>query len=159
MRLPFEGRKVKQREAAFIADVGGRLADDGLEVAVVAVGLAYPLGVFFELAGVEGAGEEVFKKDGVWNADGLQVPHGGAQGAAVDVVVAGEGDVADLDRRAFLDAEGDRDRGRRNGFDLGRDGGELVPVFGQQLLRTTIGVLDRAWGRTGSRRRGRPSPF
>ena len=51
-----------------------------------------------------------------------------------DVLVAVEADVADLDRRAFLDTEGDCDRGRRNGLDLGRDGGELVAVLGQQVL-------------------------
>ena len=103
--LALLGPEGEQREAAFIADVGGGLADDGLEVAVVLVGHADPLGVFFELAGVVGAGEEVLQEDGMRNADRPQVPHGGAKGAAVDVLVAGEADVADLDRRAFLDVE------------------------------------------------------
>ena len=75
MRLPLLGRKVKQVEPALVADLGRRLADDGLEVAAVAVGLAHALGVLFELAGVEGAGEQVLEKDGVRNADRPQVLH------------------------------------------------------------------------------------
>ena len=144
--LALLGPEGEQRQAAFVADLGGRLADDGLEVALVLVGHAYALGIFFELAGVVGAGEEILEKDGMRNADGLQVPHGGAQGAAADVLVAGEADVADLDRRAFLDAEVDLHRGRRNGLDVGLDGGELVSVFGQQLLQDDVRARDAVVG-------------
>ncbi len=48
-------------------------------------------------------------------------------------LVAGEADVADLDRGAFLDIEGHRDGGGRDGLDLRGDGRELVPVLAEQL--------------------------
>ena len=47
-------------------------------------------------------------------------------------MVAGKGDVAHLDRGAFLDDEVDRDRGRRNGLDVRLHRGKLMPVLGQQ---------------------------
>ena len=52
---------------------------------------------------------------------------------AAEVLVAGEADVAHLHRGAFLDVEVHLHRGRRNGLDLGLDGGELVAVLGQDL--------------------------
>jgi hypothetical protein len=123
--------------------MGLGLAGLGLEVAAVAIGLAHALGVFVQLAGVEGAGEEVLEDDGVGNADGLEVLHRVAQDAVAEVVVAVEGDLADLDRRAFLDVEGDADGGRRDGLDFGLDGGELVAVLGEQVLQDISARLMR----------------
>ena len=65
-----------------------------------------------------------------------------AQGAVVDVFVAPETDVADLDLRAFLDHEGDGDGGGRDGTDFGADGGELTAVFGEQSFQDDFGFLD-----------------
>ncbi len=62
--------------------------------------------------------------------------------AVVDVLVAVEDDLADLDGRAFLDGERDGDGGGRNGLDFGLDGGELVPVLGEQVLQDGFGALD-----------------
>ena len=59
-----------------------------------------------------------------------------------DMPVAQRTDLAHLDHRAFLDVEVDLHRGRRNGFDVGLDGGELVAVLGQQLLDDRFGLLD-----------------
>ena len=56
-----------------------------------------------------------------------------AQVERADVPVAHELDLAHLHHRAFLDIEVDLHRGRRNGLDVGLDGGELVAVLGEQL--------------------------
>ena len=69
-------------QSALVANLGLRLLDGGVGVALVAVGLAHALGVFFELGGVVGLGEEVLEDDGVGNADGLQVLHGRGAGRA-----------------------------------------------------------------------------
>src|SRR6202044_197608 len=54
-----------QREAGLIVQTGDRLADIGGVVALVVIGLANALGVFFELAGVVGLGEQVLEEDGM----------------------------------------------------------------------------------------------
>ena len=59
-----------------------------LEISAILILGANPLGVFFELGGVVGLGENVLQEDGVRDSDRLQVLHGGAQNAAVDVLVA-----------------------------------------------------------------------
>ena len=56
-----------------------------------------------------------------------------AQVERAQVLVAGELDLAHLHHRAFLDVEVHLHRGRRNGLDVGLDGGELVAVLGEQL--------------------------
>ncbi len=61
-----------------------------------------------------------------------------AQVARRDVLIAGELDLAHLDRGAFLNVEVDGDRGRRNRLDVGLDGGELVAVLGEQLADYTM---------------------
>ncbi len=76
------------------------------------------------------------------DADGLQVLAWSAQLARAERVVALEGDLADLDRRAFLDVEGQRDGGGRDGLDIGPDGGELVAVLAEHLLQHDFGALD-----------------
>ena len=58
------------------------------------------------------------------------------------MLVAGERDLADFDRGAFLDVEVDLHRSRRNGLHVGLDGGELVAVLGQQFLEDSFGALD-----------------
>src|SRR5581483_9201733 len=92
--------------------------------------------------GVEGAREDVLEEDGVRNPDGLGEVHRGAQLARAEVLVAGEGDLADLDGGAFLDVEGELDRGRRYGFYLGADDGVLMAVLTEHLLEDDFGVLD-----------------
>ena len=129
-------------EAGGVADVGLGLFGERLEVPAVAIGLANALGVFVQLGGVEGAGEDVFQEDGVGDADRLEVLHRGAQGAIGNALVAVEDDLAHLDGRAFLDVEGDGNGGRRNGLDLGLDDGELVSVFTEQRFEDGLGALD-----------------
>src|SRR5207253_3750792 len=121
-------------EAAGVANVGLRLAGLSREVAALVIRLADALGVFVELGGVEGAVEEALQDDGARNADGFGVDHRLAQRAAGQVVVAVELDLADLDRRAFLNIEGDADRRGWDRLDLGADGRELVAVLGEQVL-------------------------
>jgi hypothetical protein len=116
-------------EATGIADVGLGFAGLGHVVAAVVIDLLDEFGIFVEMAGVEGAGEEILKQDGVGDADGLGVVHRVAQGAVGDVVVAIELDLADLDGGAFLDLEGDADGGGWDGFIDGGDGGELVAML------------------------------
>jgi hypothetical protein len=142
MRLPLLRPEGEPVQSALVANLRLRLLDGGVGVALVAVGLAHALGVFFELGGVVGLGEEILKDDGVGNADGLQVLHGPAQVEPADVPVAHELDFAHLHHRAFLDVEVDLHRGRRDGLDVGLDGGELVAVLGQQLLDDGLGLRD-----------------
>ena len=78
----------------------------------------------------------------VGNADGLEVLHRAAQHQAADVLVAGELDLAHLHRGAFLDVEVHLHGGRRNGLDLGFDGGELVAVLGENVFEHGLGALD-----------------
>ena len=56
--------------------------------------------------------------------------------------VAGEGDLADLDGGAFLDVEGELDRGGRNGLHLSADDGVLVTVLAEHLLEDDLGALE-----------------
>ena len=57
------------------------------------------------------------------------------------MLVAHEANLADLYCRAFLDIEVDLHRSRRNGLDVGLDGGELVTVFGQDVFEDGLGAL------------------
>ncbi len=68
------------------------------------------------------------------NSNRLQVLHRASQFARLHVLVADEGDLADLDLGSFLDHEGQAHRSRRDGTHFGGDGGELAAVRGQQLL-------------------------
>ena len=58
------------------------------------------------------------------------------------MLIAGELDLAHLHRGAFLDVEIHLHRGRRNGLDLGLDGGKLVAVLGENFLEDGLGPLD-----------------
>ena len=138
MRLPRLGRKVKKVQAAFVANLGAGRFDGGVGVALVAIGEADALSIFIELGGVEGAGEEVLEDDRIGDADRLQVLHRAAQVEAAEVLIAGELDLADFDRRAFLDVEVDLHRGGRNGLDVGLDGGELMAVLGEQFREDVL---------------------
>ena len=140
--LALVGPEGEPVQSALVADLGLGLFDGGVRVALVAVGLAHALRILFELRGVVGLREEVLEDDGIGNADGLEVLHRAAQVERADVPVALELDVAHLHHWAFLDVEVHLDRGRRNGLDLGFDGGELVPMLGQKLLDHGFGVLD-----------------
>ena len=62
MRLPLRGRKVNQFRPPSSRICGLRLSDGGVGVALVAVGLAHALGIFFELGGVVGLGEQVLER-------------------------------------------------------------------------------------------------
>ena len=111
-------------------------------VALVAVSLAHALGILFQLGGVKSLREKILEDDGIGDADGLQVLHRAAQQECVDVLVAAEMNLAHFDGRAFLDVEVHLHRGRRNGLDLGLDGGELVAVLRQNVLEHSLGPLD-----------------
>src|SRR5207248_1340112 len=92
--------------------------------------------------GIVSAGEEVLKKDRVRDADGLQVLHGRAQLAGLQLVSAFEPDLAHLYARAFLDVEHDADGRGRNGMHLSADGGELASVLREDLLELDLRLLD-----------------
>ena len=130
--LALVGPEGEPVESALVANLRLGLFDRGVVIALVAVGLAHPLRVFLQLGGVEGLRKQILEDDRIRNADGLQVLHRAAQQQAADVLVAGELDLAHLHRGAFLDVEVHLHRGRRNRLDLGLDGGELVPVLGEQ---------------------------
>ena len=60
-----------------VVDLGLRVADTRLEISTILVFGADPLGIFFELGGVVGSGEDVFEEDRVRNADRAQILHRG----------------------------------------------------------------------------------
>ena len=76
------------------------------------------------------------------NADRLQVLHRRSQRSRLDVLVAFELDLADLDLRPFLDHKRNADRRRRNLPNLGANRGELPPMLGQQALDRNFRLLD-----------------
>ncbi len=138
LRWP-EGKGI---ETAGVADVRGWRAGERFEVAAVAIGLTDALGILIELGLVVGAGEEILKDDGARNADGLEVLHRIAQGAIAEIVIAVEGDLANLYGGAFLHVEGQSDGRRRDGLYFGTNGGELVAVRCEQLLNDDLSALD-----------------
>ena len=105
-----------------------------LEIAAVLVFIADAFGIFVQLGGVVGPGEDVFQEDRVRNADGPQVLHGVTQHSRLDVLVAFELDLAHFNLGAFLDHKRDADRGRRNLPYFRPDGGELAAMFRQQAF-------------------------
>jgi hypothetical protein len=139
--LTVRGMQGEGVDAAGIADVGLGLTGESFGVALVAVGLAHPVRIFVQLAGVEGTREDVLEDDGVGNADGLQVLHRRHQFTVGERMVAGEGDLAYLDGRTFLDDKRQRDARRRNGLDLGPDHGKLMAVLTEHLLQYHFGAL------------------
>src|ERR1019366_842497 len=98
--------------------------------------------VFFEFGGVVGLGDEVFQKNGVRDADGLQVLHRRAQGAVIDVFVAPEAYPTHLNLRPFANHERDADGVGRNRAHLGANRRELTPVLREQLFQRHFGLLD-----------------
>ena len=94
-----------------------------LEIAAVLELSPDALGVFFELGRVVRLGKDVLEEDRVGDANRLQVLHGRAQGAVVDVFVALEADAADLDLGTFADHKCDAHGGRRDGANFGANGG------------------------------------
>ena len=131
-----------QAGVAGVMDVGLGVLDQDLEVATVLEFGAHALGIFVELGGVVGFGKNIFKNDGVRNADRLEVLHGPAQGAGLDVDIAAELNFSDFDLRAFLDDEGEADGGGRNGADFGANDGKLAAVLGEQIFEYDFGFLD-----------------
>ncbi len=127
---------------AAVVDVGFGFVDHDLEIAAILKFGAHPLGVFIEFGGIVGTGEQVLEEDGVGNADGPQVLHGPAQQAGLDMLIAGENNLADFDLRALLDHEGEAQGSGRNGPNLGADGGELTAVLGEQLLDHHLSAFD-----------------
>ena len=118
-----------------VADLGFGILHQHFEVAAILILAAHALRVFFELAGVVGLGEKVLQEDRVRHADGLQVFHRAPQSAALHVLVALKLDPANFDLGTFFHHEGDAYGGRRNGMNLGANGGELASVLGKQLLQ------------------------
>ena len=73
---------------------------------------------------------------------GFRFFHGGPERARGDLLIAGEGDVADLDLGAFLDVEIDLDAGGRDELDILPHRGELVAVLAFELLDDRDGLRD-----------------
>ena len=134
-------RNVEAR-ASGVVDFGFGFVHQYLEIPAVLELGANAFGVFFQFGGVVGLGEQVFQKDRVRDADGLQVLHGRPQRAVVDVFVAPEAYAPNLDLGPFLDHKRDGDGGRRDGSNFGADGGELMPVFREQFLQHNFRLLD-----------------
>ena len=139
-----------------VVDLGFGVVDQHLEIAAVLELGADAFRVFFKFGGVVGLGEEVLQKNGVRDADGLEVLHGRAQGAVIDVFVAPEADASHLNLRPFANHERDADGIGRNRPHLGANRGELTPVLGEQLFQRNFGLLDLWSDRTGSPPRVRP---
>src|SRR5208282_2124864 len=125
-----------------VVDFGFGLVDQHFEVAAVLELSANALGIFFELGGVVGLGEEIFQKDGMRDADGLKVLHGRTQSAVIDMFIAPETNVSNFDLGPLFDDEGDADCCGRNGADFGADSGELTSVLGEQFFEHYFGSFD-----------------
>ena len=138
--LAFIGPEREPIEATFIVNLSAGLFDGCVVVALVAIGLANALRVFFELGGVKGLRKEVFKDDGVRNSNRLKVLHRATQLKAADVLIADELDLTYLYGGAFLDVEVYLDGCRRDVFNVELDGSELMAVLRQQLLEDRGGA-------------------
>ena len=77
--LALVGPEGEPVQPALVANLRLGLFDGGVVVALVAVGLAHPLGVLLQLGGVEGLRKQILEDDRIRNADGLQVLHRAAQ--------------------------------------------------------------------------------
>ena len=64
------------------------------------------------------------------------------QRAVIDVFVASETNVPNLNFRPFPDDESNAHGCGRNGADFGADGGELTPMLSKQLFQSNFGLLD-----------------
>ncbi len=73
------------------------------------------------------------------------------------MLVAGELDIAHLDRGAFLDVEVHLHGGRGDGLDFGLDGGELVAMLRQHVAEHGLGAFD--CGRVELAFHARAQPF
>jgi len=93
---------------------------------------AHPLGVFLQLGGVISLGEDVLQEDGMWHTDGPQILHGRAQKTGLDVLVALELDLPDLNLRSFLHHKRDAHSRRGNLPDFRANCGKLPTVLGKQ---------------------------
>ena len=76
------------------------------------------------------------------DADRLEVLHGGTQDAVIHVFVAPEADASNLNLGPLLDGESDADGIRRDGTDLGADGGKLTSMLREQFFQDNFGPLD-----------------
>src|SRR6202030_2435768 len=80
----------KEREPTFIADTRDGIGHPSPEIPAILQRAANPLGIFLELAGIVGAGEDVLQEDRVRNPDRPQVSHGRAQLARRHSVIPGK---------------------------------------------------------------------
>jgi hypothetical protein len=117
------------------------LVHDDFEISAILIFVPNAFGIFIQLGGVVGSGEDVFQEDRVRDTDGTQVLHGVAKHARLHVLVALELDLAHLNLRAFLDHKRDANCGGRNLPDLGADGGELPAVFRQKAFYRDFRLL------------------
>src|SRR6516225_8880655 len=126
---------------AGVMNLGFRILHQDLKIPAVLELRPHALGVFRLIGSVVGLREEVFEENRVWNADGFEVLHRRAQGAAVDVLVALELYFANFDLRPFFHHERNADSRRRDRAHLSADGGELASVLRQQLLDDNLRSL------------------
>src|ERR1043165_2028542 len=105
-----------------------RLADIGLEVAMILLRLANQLHVFVEFAGVVCLGKNVLKKNGMGYPDRLGKVHRRTEFAALHVPVALKPYAAYLHLRSLTHHESDVDAGRGQSPDFGSHCRELVAM-------------------------------
>ena len=125
-----------------IANLGLRIGDQRFEIALCLVVVADALGVFVQLGGVVGLGEQAFQENRVRNADGLQVLHRGLQFARLDRLVALEGNLAHLDLRSFFHHERKSHGSWRNRPNFRGDSRKLPSMGRQQFLDHDLGSLN-----------------
>ncbi len=104
------------------------------EIPFLLVSIADALFVFFQLAGVIGFIEEIFKPDGIRDTDGLQVLHRANDLLRAEDFVAQDIDFADLDLGAFIDIEDHFQRTGRNAAHDRVHYGELAAALCQQFF-------------------------
>ena len=114
------------------------------EVALLLISIPYAVFIFFELVGIEALCEEVFKQNGMRNADRSQVLHRADHFAVAENLVALDLDLADLHLRALVNLEDNFERRGRDLAEFRLDGGELPAALGKEFLQHVSGALNLA---------------
>src|SRR5581483_2252574 len=120
--------------AAGVVNLRLGILDQHLEIAAILVLRAHPFGVLVQFTSVVGLGKNVLKKNGMRNANKLQVLHGSAQNSLADVLVPDKGNLAHLHFGAFFYSKDDSDGSGRDGPHLAADNRKLPSMLGQQFL-------------------------